>query len=149
MRHVRKQSIQTNKQQIIETDPRSAAGKRQVIVPPFMVAEMEAHLDRFVDRMGQGSTRAALVLPPRARSGARTSPLVWTPWSKKKAKKKGDKKRTNEEAGEAGQEGGQAKNWHGSGTKGHGTGTRGARRPREGGPGAEPAGRGVGVAPPP
>jgi integrase len=46
--HVRRQAIQTNKQQIISTDPKSAAGKRRVIVPPFMVAEMAAHLDRFV-----------------------------------------------------------------------------------------------------
>ncbi|WP_166664496.1 tyrosine-type recombinase/integrase [Actinophytocola oryzae] len=46
--HVRRQAIQTNKQQIISTDPKSAAGKRRVIVPPFMVAEMTAHLDRFV-----------------------------------------------------------------------------------------------------
>jgi integrase len=46
--HVRRQAIQTNKQEIIATDPKSAAGKRRVIVPPFMIAEMAAHLDRFV-----------------------------------------------------------------------------------------------------
>ena len=48
--HVRRQAIQTNKGEILPTDPKSDAGKRRVVVPAVVVPEIEAHLDRFVGR---------------------------------------------------------------------------------------------------
>ena len=46
--HVRRQAVQTNAGAILLTDPKSDAGKRRVVVPPFLVPEIRAHLDRYV-----------------------------------------------------------------------------------------------------
>jgi integrase len=46
--HVRRQAVQTNSGEILLTDPKSAAGKRRVAVPAFLVPEIEAHLKQYV-----------------------------------------------------------------------------------------------------
>lgn len=48
MVHVRRQAVQTNGGAILITDPKSAAGKRRVMVPAFLVPEIRAHLRSYV-----------------------------------------------------------------------------------------------------
>jgi integrase len=46
--HVRRQAVQPDHGDIFEDDPKSEKGKRLVMVPPFLVPEIRAHLDRYV-----------------------------------------------------------------------------------------------------
>lgn len=72
--HVRRQAVQTNGGKIISADPKSKAGKRRVVVPPFVVPEIRAHLDRFV---APGNTAWVFLGPKGARPTRNNFHSIW------------------------------------------------------------------------
>ena len=72
--HVRRQAVQTNKGEILPTDPKSEAGLRRVVVPAVVVPEIEAHLDRFV---GRAKTAWVFLGPKGARPTRQNFHTIW------------------------------------------------------------------------
>ena len=72
---MRRQAVQTNAGAILLTDPKSDAGMQRVVVPPFLVPEIRAHLDRYV---GPAKDAWVFVGPKGARPTRNNFHTIWS-----------------------------------------------------------------------